>query len=52
MKSKATKNHNAKKSPGMREKFERERKARNAERPKQRWTGGESVKEGGHWERP
>lgn len=30
----------------------KQRKAHNEARPKQRWIGGESVAEGGHWERP
>ena len=40
------------KNPRSREIHDQERKARNAARGKQRWIGGETVKEGGHWERP
>jgi hypothetical protein len=51
MKRKNEKDHDARKAPGMKEKFDKLRKQRNASRPKQRWTGGESVKEGGYWTR-
>lgn len=51
MKRKNEKDHFAKKSPGSKEMFDKQRKQRNQARPKQRWVGGESVKEGGHWER-
>lgn len=39
------------KNPRSAEIHAAKRKAENAARPKQRWIGGESVKEGGHWER-
>ena len=45
------KDHDARKAPGQREKFEKLRKQQNASRPKQQWVGGESVKEGGYWTR-
>ncbi len=40
------------KNPRSRDLHNEVRKTRNAARPKQRWVGGETVKEGGHWERP
>jgi hypothetical protein len=43
--------HRIKKSMGSAEHFRKQRKQQNAARPKQRWTGGESVKEGGYWTR-
>ena len=52
MKRKNEKDHWDRKAPmGRVEQFKKERAKRNAARPKQRWVGGESVKEGGHWER-
>jgi hypothetical protein len=38
------------KNPGMRDKYQAERKAKNALRLKQCWVGGESIAKGGHWE--
>lgn len=52
MKSKAEKSHHKRKSQGSAEFFRKQRRARNEARLKQRWVGGESVAEGGHWERP
>lgn len=51
MKRKNEKDHQAKKSPGSAEMFDKQRKELNAARPKQRWVGGESVKQGGYWTR-
>ena len=51
MKRKNEKDHRSKKSMGAAEVFRKKRREQNATRPKQRWVGGESVKEGGHWER-
>lgn len=45
------KSHREKKNPRSRDAFAKERKEHNAARPKQRWTGGESVKNGGLWTR-
>jgi hypothetical protein len=45
------KRHRDRKNPGMRDKHAAQRAATNAARPKQSWVGGESVAEGGHWER-
>lgn len=39
------------KSPGAKEFFDKQRFERNSARPKQRWVGGESVKQGGYWDR-
>lgn len=47
-----SKDHRRRKNPGSAELFRKQKKARNEARPKQRWIGGESVAEGGHWERP
>lgn len=52
MKRKNEKDHRDRKAMGAAEFFRKQRKQRNAARPKQRWTGGESVNTGGHWERP
>ncbi len=52
MKSKAEKSHHKRKSLGGAEFFRKQKRARNETRPKQRWVGGESIAEGGHWERP
>jgi hypothetical protein len=45
-----SKDHRRRKNQGSAEVFRKQRKARNEARPKQRWVGGESVAEGGHWE--
>jgi len=45
------KDHRNRKSPGSKEFFDKQRFERNSARPKQKWVGGESVKQGGHWER-
>jgi len=47
-----SKDHRRRKNQGSAEVFRKQRKARNEARPKQRWVGGDSVAEGGHWERP
>lgn len=44
-----SKDHRSRKNPGSAEFFRKQRKERNASRPKQRWVGG-TVAEGGHWE--
>lgn len=46
-----SKDHRRRKNQGSAEFFRKQRKARNEARPKQRWVGGESVKEGGLWTR-
>ena len=46
MKRKNEKDHYAKKSPGSVEVFKKQRKAKNAARPKQRWAGGELHQRG------
>jgi len=47
---KREKSHRDKKNPGMREKYQKERHATNAARPRQRFVG-ESVEAGGYWTR-
>lgn len=49
---KNTKEHRDRKNPRSRDAYEKDRRARRDSRPKQRWVGGETVAEGGHWERP
>jgi len=51
VKRKNEKDHRDRKSMGAAEFFRKQRKKQNEARPKQRWVGGESVKQGGHWER-
>jgi hypothetical protein len=51
MKRKNEKDHRSRKSMGAAEVFKKKRKERNQARPKQYWVGGESVEQGGHWER-
>lgn len=51
-KKKNTVDHRKRKDGGSREHYSKLRKKRNEARPKQRWTGGDSVATGGHWERP
>jgi len=46
-----SKDHRRRKNPRSAELYSEARKKVNASRPKQRWIGGESVAEGGHWER-
>jgi len=52
MKAKNPIDHRKRKNPRSRDVFAKQRKERNQTRPKQRWVGGESVAEGGHWVRP
>ena len=51
MKRKNEKDHRARRNMGSAEFFRKQRKETNATRGKQTWVGGETVKEGGHWER-
>jgi hypothetical protein len=51
MKGKNTIDHRSRKNPHSAEMYQERRQKKNASRPKQRWVGGESVAEGGHWER-
>ena len=46
-----SKDHRHRKNPRSAELHAEERKKRNALRPRQCWVGGETIKEGGHWER-
>jgi hypothetical protein len=52
MKRKNEKDHRARRNMGSAEFYRKQRKERNAARGKQVWVGGETIKEGGHWERP
>jgi hypothetical protein len=52
MKRKNEKDHRARRNMGSAEFYRKQRKDRNAARGKQAWVGGETIKEGGHWERP
>lgn len=51
MKRKNEVEHHKRKSQGGAEMWRKQKRARNEARPKQRWVGGESVVEGGHWTR-
>ena len=52
MKRKNEKDHRARRNMGSAEFYRKQRKERNAARDKQSWVGGDTIKEGGHWERP
>ena len=51
MKRKNEIDHRVKKNPRSADLYQKQREAKNATRGKQIWVGGESIKEGGHWER-
>lgn len=50
-KKKNEKDHRQRKNGRSAELYAEYKRARNEKRPKQRWVGGESVAEGGHWTR-